>query len=352
MPKTSKVLVEIVRRNMRYKKNKNYRALTLLEMIIALSIMSIVFAVILPQFRAIQNSWDSKQGTSEALQNARVLIDHLNYNLSKAIKVTSVSDSAETDGFIEFEDNDGNTIRYDIANNYVQFGLLASPSDLAGPISSLQFTCYDGNDFANSTTDINSIRFVEIQATLTNSAANAQDKTLSTAVYLHTNGLSSSSLQNFGNETIENEELNNCKNIQICTQVTLPVDITVISISAYIKGPPPKLVRYAIYTDNAGEPDTLVVESEAQAVDSESYYWQTISITPAALSAGTYWLALAFEHNTMYLKQSEEGLGQTRHKNNNAVDNGFTASWGASDETNTRRVNMYATYIVDEGILP
>jgi len=42
-------------------------ALTLVEMLIAVAIMAIVFAAILPQFRAIQNSWDSKQGSAETL---------------------------------------------------------------------------------------------------------------------------------------------------------------------------------------------------------------------------------------------------------------------------------------------
>lgn len=169
-------------------------AITLLETVIALAIMAIVFAAVLPQFRAINNSWDSKQGNAEVLQNGRVLIDHINRNLSKAVKITAVSDSAEIDGYIEFEDNDGNNFRYDIgANNYVEFGLVGDLSDLAGPVNSLLFTCYDSNDFINPTTDVNSIRLVEVQTILTNSSALSQDKTFTTSVYLRTNWNSSSS---------------------------------------------------------------------------------------------------------------------------------------------------------------
>jgi hypothetical protein len=51
----------------------------------------------------------------------------------------------------------------------------------------LQFTCYDGNDFTNTTTDVNSIRFVKAETTLTNSAALGQDKTFTASVYLRTN---------------------------------------------------------------------------------------------------------------------------------------------------------------------
>jgi len=169
-------------------------AITLLETVIALAIMGIVFAAVLPQFRVINNSWDSKQGNAEVLQNGRVLIDHINRNLSKAVKITAVSGPAETDGYIEFEDNDGNNLRYDItANNYIEFGSVGDLSDLAGPVSSLLFTCYDSNDFVNPTTDVNTIRLVDVQAILPNPSALSRDKTFTTSVYLRTNWNSSSS---------------------------------------------------------------------------------------------------------------------------------------------------------------
>ena len=72
--------------------------LTLVEMLLSLAIIGIVFAAILPQFRTILGSWDSKQGAAEALQNGRVLIDHLNRNLTTAVKINAVSEPSETNG--------------------------------------------------------------------------------------------------------------------------------------------------------------------------------------------------------------------------------------------------------------
>jgi len=172
-----------------------YSAMTLVEMVVAMTIMVIIFAVILPHFRAIENSWDSREAIAETIQNGRVLADHLSRNLSKAVKITAVSASTDTDGYIEFEDNDGITLRYDIAaNNYVEYGQVGSLSDLAGPVSSLQFTCYDGNDFTSTTTDGNDIRFVKIQTTMTNSASLGQDKTFTAQAYVRTNFTSPSGL--------------------------------------------------------------------------------------------------------------------------------------------------------------
>ena len=177
---------------MQYRNNKNRfsRAMTLVEITLAMAIMAIIFAALLPQLRVIQNSWDSKVGASETLQNGRVLIDHLNRNLSKASRITAVSDSSETNGYIEFLDNDKNNVRYDIgASNNVEFGPVGSLSDLAGPVSQLQFTCYDASDLTTPIMDVNSIRSVKVETTVTNPAILDQDMNFTTQAYIRTNAL-------------------------------------------------------------------------------------------------------------------------------------------------------------------
>ncbi len=163
--------------------------LTLLEMVIAMAIMAILFAVLVPQLRAIQNSWDSNANSAEALQNGRVLIDHLNRNLSKAARITAVSDSNTVNGYIEFTDNDANSFRYDVngASNYVEFGLVGSLSDLAGPVNQFQFTCYDACDLNIPITNTGAIRSVKVETTLANTALLGQNKTFTTQAYLRAN---------------------------------------------------------------------------------------------------------------------------------------------------------------------
>lgn len=165
--------------------------LTIIELIIALAIITIIFAAVLPQFRVIQNGWDSRQANTEVLQNGRILIDHIARNLSKAVKIIDVSESTEPDGFVVFQDNDGNNLRYDVNdNNYVEFGLVGSLFDLAGPVSSFKFTCYDANDLDNPLspiTDVNIIRAIRVDATIINSGLLVQDKTFTGWAYLRTN---------------------------------------------------------------------------------------------------------------------------------------------------------------------
>jgi prepilin-type N-terminal cleavage/methylation domain-containing protein len=164
-----------------------FKGLTMMEMIISLAIMAVIFAAILPQFRNIQNSWASKQTNAEVLQNGRILIDCLNRNLAKAVRITAVSDPCDTTGFIEFKGNDAVTYRCEIgADNIVEFGPVGNLADLGGPVSKLQFTCYDAQDLDTPTTYVQSIRFVKAEITLTNPAPLGQDKAFTAAVYLRT----------------------------------------------------------------------------------------------------------------------------------------------------------------------
>lgn len=171
--------------------NKCRSGMTTLELVIASAIMLIVVGTLLPLFAGVRNSWDAKAGNSEMLQNARVLTEHIHRHLSEARKIADVSPPSESRGYIVFEDNDGNNLRYDVAaDNLVQFGPVGSLSDLAGPVSQMQLTCYSGHDFENATTDVNSIRYVEVELTVINAASFGRDLQFATSAFLRTNGQS------------------------------------------------------------------------------------------------------------------------------------------------------------------
>ena len=80
---------------------------TLIELVVAISLMVLVMGAVLPLISSMRKSWDTAQNSADAVQNGRVLIDHLNLNLSQAVKITEVSPASQTLGYIEFEDPDG-----------------------------------------------------------------------------------------------------------------------------------------------------------------------------------------------------------------------------------------------------
>jgi type II secretory pathway pseudopilin PulG len=173
--------------------------LTLLEMVIAMVIMAAIFAVLVPQLKALQNSWNSRAGSSEILQNGRVLIDHLQRTLASASKLSAVSGPAETEGFIQFYDVNGDLKKYDVVGTtqkYINYGSLGHLKELAGPVSEFQITCYDACDLdtpLNPVTAPALVKCVNFEITFPNSSAMGQDLTLNTKVYLRTGSLSENS---------------------------------------------------------------------------------------------------------------------------------------------------------------
>ena len=170
--------------------NRFFPGLTLLEMIVAMAIMAVIFAVMVPQLRAIQNDWDTKAGSAEALQNGRVLIEYLRRTLTSAEKITAVSGPAETEGFIQFLDNDASIVRFDVHGTnpkYIEYGHIGQLAELAGPVSKFQITCYDACDLdtpLSPVTSPNIVRFVNIEVIFPNSAAMGQDLTFTTSAFL------------------------------------------------------------------------------------------------------------------------------------------------------------------------
>jgi hypothetical protein len=147
----------------------------------------------------------------------------------------------------------------------------------------------------------------------------------------------------FGYDTIFASARKSVHGVQVATQVTLSEDGTLKSITAYVNGRD-TLVRAAIYTDSGGEPGTLIVQSDAEAKGVLDWYTFTVADTP--LTAGTYWLAVAFSDRQQQYFYNPSG-GQVRHVAHDAVTNGFLGTWGVSSESNPYQVSIYGTYTTD-----
>jgi len=163
------------------------KGLTLAEMIIAMAIMVIIMAAIMPQFRAIRNSWASSEASANMIQNGRVLQEHIVRNLSAAKRIVRVSSSSIANGFIIFKDSNDIEKRYMVSGGYVVFGTLGSEEQLAGIVSRFQISSYLIDPAITLTTDANSIRLVKIETIFTNSNPMGTDRTFLTSAYLRTN---------------------------------------------------------------------------------------------------------------------------------------------------------------------
>ncbi|PCJ55998.1 MAG: hypothetical protein COA73_13125 [Candidatus Hydrogenedentota bacterium] len=132
------------------------------------------------------------------------------------------------------------------------------------------------------------------------------------------------------------------KHQQVATEITVSSTITMRSIVAYVGGKKDKDIRYALYTDSGGEPGSLIVQSANAELGTDGYGWLSIGVPETTLATGTYWLALAFDHDDLDYAYSS-GSGNTRYNNSRATHDGFDSSWGSSSSFLTRQISIYAS---------
>ncbi|MGB8226767.1 MAG: LamG domain-containing protein [Sedimentisphaerales bacterium] len=168
-------------------KCKLVRGFSLVEMMIAFAIIVIIFAAIVPQFRAIRNSWTGNEAKAETIQNGRILAEHITRSLAAAKQIVSVTLSSNPNGSITFQDSNNNQRRYMLSGGYVVFGAVGSEAQLAGPVDRFQIICYSLSDLNTPTTDANIIRLVQVDTDFPNDDVMGTDKTFTTSAYLQTN---------------------------------------------------------------------------------------------------------------------------------------------------------------------
>ncbi len=169
--------------------------MTLVEVVLTLSIMAILMSAFFPQLKNINNSWDTRRGHAEYVQNARVLADHIQNNLSKAVRITAVSGDDEQSGFIQYLARDGSEYRYEVnGQGYVLFGEVTgagsgSLNELAGPVQALEFKCYRIDDLEHTDhSEPELIRVVKGSLTISNPAKTSHQRTYEISSFLQTNG--------------------------------------------------------------------------------------------------------------------------------------------------------------------
>jgi len=162
---------------------------TVVELIVAMAVMTVILGAVVPLFAGMRNSSDTQQACSEMVQNARVLHEHLLRHLAQATRLLAVSSPSEAAGYLEFESADGAVYHYGInAEGYVEFGPVGAAAELAGPVDFLTFVCYDANDLATPTEVAGHIRFVTWDGALRSSRRLTRDRAVAGACCLRANG--------------------------------------------------------------------------------------------------------------------------------------------------------------------
>ena len=155
------------------------RGTTLVELTVAIAIMTTVFAALMPLFAVIRRSAEARWASLEMVQNARVLNEHLCRRLAQARRMVAVSASTDDGGYIEFEAQDGVVYRCAVGSRrYVVFGPVGKLCELVGPVEYLRFACYSDTDFDHPRPTPDGIRLVTWEAGLKSAGSLRRSKSV------------------------------------------------------------------------------------------------------------------------------------------------------------------------------
>jgi prepilin-type N-terminal cleavage/methylation domain-containing protein len=145
------------------------RGLSLLEMMIATTIMATLMASVVVVMRSGYAVWNAQEADIDTLENAYAVVRHFAQQMRQADSVTVISDPSDTTGNLSFLAADGATRSWshDGVQKEITFDNGASSGLLARSIDALTFTGYEA-DGVTQTTAVDDIQVVkcEVQVTL------------------------------------------------------------------------------------------------------------------------------------------------------------------------------------------
>ena len=126
------------------KSRPNRRALTLLELIIASSMMTVVVTSVAVLLRGANQAWQAVDADHARLNAAAATLRHIVRNVRQAGSVVAISPAADVSGSLSLAMPSGQTVVWDhnAATQMVNYGPTSATSLLAEGITELIFTGY------------------------------------------------------------------------------------------------------------------------------------------------------------------------------------------------------------------
>jgi prepilin-type N-terminal cleavage/methylation domain-containing protein len=146
---------------------------SLLEMMVATTIMATLMASVVVVLRSGYAVWNAQEADIDRLENAYGVLRHFAQQMRQADSVTAISDPSDTTGDISFFSAGGETRSWshDGAQKEISFNNGISSGLLARSIDALAFTGYEA-DGVTETTVVEDIQVVRcaVQVTLPHGA--------------------------------------------------------------------------------------------------------------------------------------------------------------------------------------
>jgi type II secretory pathway pseudopilin PulG len=153
--------------NLKLRANQNRRGASLLELVIASSMLAIVMTAVGVVMRTGRLAWEAHEADYERVEAAHATLRHIVRRARQSVEVAAITPSTDNSGqlwlvmpddSIEVWDHDGGT-------STVNYGVTAASNLLANNITGLRFIGYEA-DGATTTTTASDVRAMQVEVSV------------------------------------------------------------------------------------------------------------------------------------------------------------------------------------------
>lgn len=138
------------------------RAMTLLELIMATTLMTAMVGTVTVVLRTGHLAWQAQQGDAAAMMSANATLRHIVRRVRQAQAVTSITPSSSVTGKLTVSMPSGETMTWDhnVGKAEVSFKISGPANVLSTGITELSFTGYEADGVTETTTadDVHSVK--------------------------------------------------------------------------------------------------------------------------------------------------------------------------------------------------
>jgi type II secretory pathway pseudopilin PulG len=141
--------------------------MTLLELVIATSMLAMVMAAISVVMRTSRLAWEAHEADYERVEAAQATLRHMIRRARQAIEVTNITPDTEDSGSLSLRmpDDSIEVWDHDDSTNSVNYGVSAANSLLAVNVTGLRFTGYEA-DGTTVTVVPDQVRAMQMEVTV------------------------------------------------------------------------------------------------------------------------------------------------------------------------------------------
>jgi type II secretory pathway component PulJ len=158
-------------------------AFSLLELLVACSMMATIVTAATMVLRSTQTSWTAHASDQENLDAAYGTLRHITRGVRQATAVTAISNASDLSGGLSVVDPLGQTVVWDHSGTTVNYGVTTANSLLATGVSELSFVGYKADGITATTVPVE-VQSVVCTVKVSLQRSSTPTRTLSSRIWL------------------------------------------------------------------------------------------------------------------------------------------------------------------------